>query len=45
MWQYQFGQSPSYIKEHLPDDGDYEIMIYQQSNDLIRDQFKLIHNS
>ena len=40
---YQLGQAPGYIEEHLTDDGDYEIWIYQHSDDLIRGQIKSRH--
>ena len=42
---YQLGQAPGYIEEHLTDDGDYEIWIYQHSDDLIRGQIKSRHKS
>ena len=42
---YQLGQAPGYIEEHLTDDCDYEIWIYQHSDDLIRGQIKSRHKS
>ena len=34
-----------YIGEHLTDDGDYEIWVYQHSEDLIRRQIQSGHKS
>ena len=42
---YQLAQAPGYIGEHLTDDGDYEICVYQHSEDLIRGQIQSRHKS
>ena len=42
---YQLSQAPGYIGEHLTDDGDYEIWVYQHSEDLIRGQIQSRHKS
>ena len=42
---YQLAQAPGYIGEHLTDDGDYEIWVYQHSEDLIRGHIQSRHKS
>ena len=32
---YQLAQAPGYIEEHITAEGDYEIWVYQHSEDLI----------
>ncbi|PJE78136.1 hypothetical protein CI610_02933 [invertebrate metagenome] len=42
---YQVKLAPGYISEHLTADGDYEVMAYQHSSDLIRCQIRSRHQS
>lgn len=42
---YQLNQAPGYIEEHLTTDGDYQIWVYQHSDDLIRGQIQSRHKS
>lgn len=42
---YQLKQAPGYIEEHTTDDGDYQIWVYQHSDDLIRGQIQSRHKS
>jgi len=42
---YQISLAPGYIAEHLSDDGDYEVWLYQHSPDLLRCQIHSRHKS
>ena len=42
---YQLAQAPGYIEEHITEEGDYEIWVYQHSEDLIRGQIQSRHRS
>ena len=42
---YQLNQAPGYIEEQTTEDCDYEIWVYQHSNDLIRGLIKSRHKS
>ena len=42
---YQLSQAPGYIEEHTSEDGDYQIWVYQHSDDLIRGQIQSRHKS
>ena len=42
---YQLNQAPGYIEEHTTEDGDYQIWVYQHSDDLIRGQIQSRHKS
>ncbi|PJE78185.1 hypothetical protein CI610_02881 [invertebrate metagenome] len=42
---YQLKLANGYITEHLSDDGDYEVMVYQHSDDLLRCQLRSRHRS
>ena len=39
------GTLPGYIEEHTTEDGDYQIWVYQHSDDLIRGQIQSRHKS
>ena len=42
---YQLSQAPGYIEEHTSEDGDYQIWVYQHSDNLIRGQIQSRHKS
>ena len=40
---YQLKQAPGYVEKHTTEDGDYQIWVYQYSDDLIRGQIQSRH--
>ena len=45
MWLFQLAQAPGYIEEHITEEIDYEIWVYQHSEDQIREQIQSRYRS